>query len=75
MPFGLPKANTVSPWRTCEYDASGSAGSFAPSTLISARSSTLIRPAIRAEITFIFGDSAEASEAKTPAAEEGEQPA
>ena len=61
-PAGLPNANTVSPWRTCEYVASVKAGSFSSSTFSSARSISLLMPTIRAGTTFIFGDSAVASD-------------
>jgi hypothetical protein len=60
-PPGLPNANTVSPWRTCEYVASVSAGSVMPSTFSRARSISLVTPTTRAGTTFILPDSAIAS--------------
>ena len=57
-PEGLPNANTVSPWRTLEYDASVSAGSCGLSIFSNARSSSVLMPTIRAATTFTLVDSA-----------------
>jgi hypothetical protein len=61
IPIGLPNAKTVSPCRTCEYVASGSAGSFWPSIFNSARSSSAATPTIRALTRYDLPDSAVAS--------------
>src|SRR5256884_1027602 len=57
-PPGLPKANTISPWPSLRYEASGSAGSVPASTLSTARSISLDAPTIRADTTVVRVESA-----------------